>query len=983
MASIFIKDYNTEVEFPDGMPQQEIEAALRSQFPPKVKDRSLLEKAASLVTMGHVGGEAGPEAEVSFTPEGKMTKQNVESGSDWANDPITALAMGAGGGLATGLAAKAGGATLGKALGTGLKYAGREATAWGTAGMSEVPGLAIMAGKGAVGLGKKILAKDMAPKVAKVSPAAPIRASREPLAAEVAPGQSMPTFPVKGETPAPGFVDQFMEAPVASPMDAVIAEVRGGAATEIPKFAESSAVNLERLNAPDDLKRFIDFKAGDIADKINKGVVTEKQLWEDAEKLGWNGNDAINTFRNQGAYTAAQGLATRQLNFSAAEELFKGIKNLPPGQTVLPQELRQQFVDSMALIKTTSQAATEAGRALRMHKINVGSNPEFLEASNLQKVMKSLGDMKPEKMDILVNKLKDVDMKDMEQVNRMIYDATTSRWKKGSDLAYELYLTGMLSQPISHIRNLTGNTLANAYTYPERFLGAAIEQGAAKIAGRTPERYMGETVQDVFSLGKGIQDGILRFKNVMKTGESFGGLDQKVSAIPNKYAKFMPLRALSASDAFFKGVAENSELNRLAYRQAKQAGLTGEALSDGITQILANPTVDMLEQAAKRGKYITYQQELGKIGQSFMNLREAVPGMKYITPFVKTPVNIQKFALERTPLEFGNVLQKAARGKLKGGELSEQLAKPLMGMMVSSAVWQMAEQGLLTGTRPKDKKEANELMATGWQPLSVKVGDKYYSYGSLEPIASIVGMTVDFQNVYKGASEDENYKLGNAIATAFNNNVTNKTFMQGFANLIESIHDPERFGPQLLNSLAGSVVPGVVGGIAKEVDPTIRDVRNPLDAMQARIPVASEGLPAKLTVWGEPIERPGTALTRMFSPVALSAEKGSPIEKSLAEMKGGTIGYPPRKVANIELEPEEYWQYVAEARQPAKKMLDMFAQSANWKNMPDELKDRQVKSIVDKFQDIAHKKMVMKLYQDGRLVPKTDKEMMYLYNTLK
>ena len=60
--------------------------------------------------MGHVGGEAGPEAEVKFTPSGEMTKYNVESGSDWANDPITALEMGGGGGLMTGLAAKAGGA---------------------------------------------------------------------------------------------------------------------------------------------------------------------------------------------------------------------------------------------------------------------------------------------------------------------------------------------------------------------------------------------------------------------------------------------------------------------------------------------------------------------------------------------------------------------------------------------------------------------------------------------------------------------------------------------------------------------------------------------------------------------------------------------------------------------------------------------------------------------------------------------------------
>ena len=143
MPDIYIKDYDTTVSFDASVPMADIQKALKNQFPPK---RTFKDKALSFVTMGHVGGEYGPETEVSFTPQGEMQGMGVSKNTDgktvpmahvptgdpgFFQDPVTALAMG---GVA-GVRAAAG--PVGK-----LITAGREALGWATGGVSDAPQLA-------------------------------------------------------------------------------------------------------------------------------------------------------------------------------------------------------------------------------------------------------------------------------------------------------------------------------------------------------------------------------------------------------------------------------------------------------------------------------------------------------------------------------------------------------------------------------------------------------------------------------------------------------------------------------------------------------------------------------------------------------------------------------------------------------------------------------------------------------------------------
>ena len=57
----------------------------------------------------------------------------------------------------------------------------------------------------------------------------------------------------------------------------------------------------------------------------------------------------------------------------------------------------------------------------------------------------------------------------------------------------------------------------------------------------------------------------------------------------------------------------------------------------------------------------------------------------------------------------------------------------------------LAYMGLITGGGPKRQQDRIRLRKTGWQPYSFKIGDKYYPYGRVEPLAMIMGTVADMQ----------------------------------------------------------------------------------------------------------------------------------------------------------------------------------------------------------------------------------------------
>jgi hypothetical protein len=141
------------------------------------------------------------------------------------------------------------------------------------------------------------------------------------------------------------------------------------------------------------------------------------------------------------------------------------------------------------------------------------------------------------------------------------------------------------------------------------------------------------------------------------------------------------------------------------------------------------------------------------------------------------------------------------------------------------------------------------MLAQGWQPYSINVGGKWYSYRRLDPFASLLGPVADFVELSKQIPSTDRDKLCAAVVTALASNLIYKTYLSGLSDLAVALHDPQQDGQRLIDSLSGGVIPAGVAQYTRTEDPILRDAKSTLDSIRARIPGQSEMLPPRLTLF--------------------------------------------------------------------------------------------------------------------------------------
>ncbi len=759
------------------------------------------------------------------------------------------------------------------------------------------------------------------------------------------------------------------------------AQVKGGPTGVLPKYAggeEISAINLDRIEGSQDLLQFINQRAIDLEKRIGKhkdtveGIVAEAERWGLTPKESINMAKKLENFSNQMANI-------RQIHRNLAEETFNKIRTLPydPAERTpeLMASLKAKLDQYSQMLVATSRVASQWGKAGAILRAEAKYQPEWGYKQLLDRATKLLSDpKKANRFNDIVSRLQELKPDNLEEISKFLYGLQKTRWEKLSSGAYELWISGLVSFPPSHVANIGSNIFTLIESKPEGLLSAGVDIIRSVITKTPRERFAGEIGRDIFSSIKGLHDGLKQFFYAWKTGKAdITKFEKMPSALPESVRKFMPTTGLMAEDEFFKGLIKWTELNRISYRQAMKEGLKGEVFKTRLNELISNPTESILEEVAIKAKYLTYQKELGSIGNWVLRGRTIIPGLKYFIPFVRTPANIGKFALERTPLNIPRIIFKAGRKELIGGELSDEIAKALTGTMLGTGTFILAMEEFVTGGGPKNKSEREEKMRTGWQPYSFHIGGKYYPYGRYEPIGSILGIAADFYEIMKNMKEDEKYNVAAGIAGAINNNISNKTFMQGFSTLTDFISDPGRYGERIVSGLVGSIVPGIVAGTARVIDPYLRDAQSIIDRIKTRIPLVSGTVPLRFNIWGDLIERPGTPITRFISPTQVSEEKGTPIDYELEKLPKLNLGMPEKKIKikgfkEIELEPNEYREMVAKGGQIAKIQLNKLVTRPEFGNLSEEEKMKRIKSIIDRYRENARQLTLRKLRGEGRLI---------------
>lgn len=334
----------------------------------------------------------------------------------------------------------------------------------------------------------------------------------------------------------------------------------------------------------------------------------------------------------------------------------------------------------------------------------------------------------------------------------------------------------------------------------------------------------------------------------------------------------MPTRLLGSVDEGIKQLRYRSVVQAKASVEGSDAGLKGADLKKHIEDKLEAafaPDGSALDDAAVReAQTTTFQQDLleGTAGKAVQNFRHNWPAAAFILPFVKTPINVLRYA---TKMTFGlNFLQKEYRqmltGKLGAEAQAHAMGQTTMGALFMGTAANLALSGRLTGGGPSDPDLKKQLQATGWQPYSIIYdnadGTKgYFPIGRFDPVGMSFGMVADLvdmlhTNPNSRKGEQGIMAVGIALASSF----TEKTFLMNLNQAMKAITDPGTDGQNLtkyLGTMASNMIPGASGWRAyANPDPYLREARTFLDKMMSGMP-GSDGLPPQRDSFGDPMWR--------------------------------------------------------------------------------------------------------------------------------
>jgi hypothetical protein len=147
----------------------------------------------------------------------------------------------------------------------------------------------------------------------------------------------------------------------------------------------------------------------------------------------------------------------------------------------------------------------------------------------------------------------------------------------------------------------------------------------------------------------------------------------------------------------------------------------------------------------------------------------------------------------------------------------------------------------------------------------IRVGDQWRRMTQLQPIAAQLAFGARLAQ----SLEEGNDWLGSGAAAMFGaaRTVLDSPFLQGVSNIVGALEEPNagQRAKRYVRGLASASVPAIVRDMAEAVDPTIRRPETTGEAIRARIPGASRGVPPALNpVTGERVQRAPTALHNMW-----------------------------------------------------------------------------------------------------------------------
>lgn len=704
--------------------------------------------------------------------------------------------------------------------------------------------------------------------------------------------------------------------------DALTAQAVAGAAPPVPRGIAQIAgpgpkliVNFARIAAPDDVKAVLRDAAeafkGDI-DAARRGVQSHEDTKALADALGMTVDDLLARRRGQ-PLNAEEALAARRLWVASTEKLLElaRVAAAPNAGPVDMFAFRRMLATHYAIQSEVLAVRTETARALNAWKIPAAGAGGIERSRAITETLTAMGgDATAREMARRLSVLADSGA----QASALSEYARRGAIARSYDALREVFINGLLSSPTTHLVNVSSNSLTAAMQIAERRIAeniSALRGGADGVApGEALAMAHGLIAanRDAWRLawmalvsgdgGQALAQGAGRSMDTPRpraiSAEAFGLGDDALGRTVDVLGEInrVPSRLLGAEDEFFKAIGYRMELHAQALRQARSENLAGYELRERVSALIANPPEHIRMAAADQALYQTYTQHAGAVGEALMATREAIPGAFVVLPFVKTPVNIFRYSLERTPLA---PLVDSWRADIAHGGARRDIAmaRLAMGSSIMLAALDYADRGLISGSGPSEPQRREALERTGWKKYSVMIDGKWVAYDRTDPMGMLMGFAADFAEMMRKADvepdkmDDASEILAAGIA-AIAQVTVDKTYLRGSAQFFAAIEDPNRNFFGYISDTAARFVPfsGAINYAKNLDDPVQRERMVMFDYVQARLAGFSQSLTPRRDLWGKEIA-PDSGYGAIFdatSPIKVSRVKASPIDQEMVRL---------------------------------------------------------------------------------------------------
>jgi hypothetical protein len=539
-----------------------------------------------------------------------------------------------------------------------------------------------------------------------------------------------------------------------------------------------------------------------------------------------------------------------------------------------------------------------------------------------------------------------------------------------SEKALAIQRVSLLLNPKSMIRNVLGNTLFGTVDNISNTVATPIDALVGKVTGKRTTTLPSITGQLKSGL-KGVKETIEDAKLGIDTSPSRSQFD-----LPNKkmfHGNDVLNKTLNKLDTATKVGLQIGD--RPFYQAAYDDVLRQQMKLNKVTE----PTTEMIEQAHKIAQQRTYQDinsltKAFKKAQSALNLGKPIGLGNVVLPFVKTPANILKRAIEYSPIGVEKAVREAYQlirntGKFDQKAFVDSIARSVTGTGLIMVGYDLAKKGVITGSGNKDKDVAAFERNLGKNDYAFKVGDNYYTYDWMQPASMAMAIGADMHLHGQDRKQAENVAI-DAIKSG-GQTLFKQSLLQGVQRFMGGFSPMDNLEQTAINAPT-MLVPTLSRQIAQLTDKTQRNtyatsnVDSGINQIKNRIPGLSKTLQPKIDTFGNTMQNyqgKNNIGNVMLNPGIGTKFKPTPVQKEILRLYnqiGDKDIFP--KVApkslqykgqSVQLTPEDITKFQQTMGKLTDTGMSNIINNNIYSQIADEVKAKRLRLAIDKAYESA------------------------------